>query len=473
MLTLNLIVLADARHARLAIVAGSLALISAYILVHRSASLAVAVAGLPLLAWTLLRPSRGLALGLILILTVPAWWSLGGRHVYQYAALFAAWSVLSARRPRLTLIDVALLGYTAIFVLGWVLQSDQPDTWRIVLDQLLMLGVYLGARAVPHHRFPALMKLTLFAGTLGALTVIYEFSRGYSVFIDPTRYRWNASTAGIFRPGGIFGNPPGAATVLMYVVFFGLAGLRSLRGTARALGVICIGISTVALVLTFTRAPLIGAGVGLLVFLWLVRSPLLRSRRVAVAGIVLITATVIVLPSLQSDSVFQEGIVRGGNLSARESYWQLALPIAVANPHNLIVGIGTGVLEAPQISADAPLPYLVAATPQVFENSLHNQYVTTLVEQGLVGLAALMFLLAAIFVPTARAARATGDVYYAALAATVVSMSVVLALDTELLHAPSLIMFLVAAGFAAEAAPRANPGGVDDSGFGDQCVRVA
>jgi O-antigen ligase len=147
--------------------------------------------------------------------------------------------------------------------------------------------------------------------------------------------------------------------------------------------------------------------------------------------------------------VFQEGIVRGGNLSARESYWRLALPIAAANPHNLIVGIGTGVLEAPQSSAEAPLPSLVATTPQVFENSLHNQYVTTLVEQGVVGLAALISLLTVIFVPTARAARATGDVYYAALAATVVGMSVVLAMDTELLHAPSLIMFLVAAGFAA------------------------
>jgi hypothetical protein len=466
-------VLADARHARFAILACSLAFLSAYILVHRGASLALAVAAVLLLAWILLRPSRGLALGLILTLTIPAWWNLGGRHAYQYAAVFAAASVFSGRRPCLTLIDLGLLVYLGVFVLGWVLQYDQPETWRIVLDQLIPVTFYLGARAVPQHRLPALMVLTLFAGTVGALSVVYEFWRGSAVFIDPTRYLWNASPQGLFRPGGIFGNPPGAATVLMYVLFFGLAGVRSLRGNARAFASICLGICALALVLTFTRAPIIGAGVGLLVFLWLVRSPLLRSSRVTVAGIALITAIVLVLPSLQSNTVFQEGVVRGGNLSARESYWQLALPIAFASSHNFVLGVGTGVLEAPRLSAEAPLPYLVAATPQVFENSLHNQYITTLVEQGIVGLAALIFLLAVTLVRTARAARATGDACYAALAATVVGMSVVLAIDTELLHAASLIMFLVAAGLPAGAGRQDEMACMHDSRVAAQRVRAA
>ncbi len=464
--------LADARHARFALVGGCLALISAYILVHRSVSVSLGIAALPLLVWMLLRPSRGLALGLILALTVPSWWNFGGRHAYQYAAVLAAVSVFSARRLRFTLVDFAVLVYTALFVLGWLLQYDQPETWHLVLDELTPLGFYLGARAVPHRRFPAFMTLVLFAGTVGALTVIYEFSRGYSIFIDPTKYLWSTSHGGLFRPGGIFGGAPGAATVLMYVFFFGLAGLRSLRGKTRACGSVCIGICTVALVLTFTRAPLIGTGVGLLVFLWLIRSPLLRSTRVTVAGIALIAAVVLVVPSLQSNGLFQKGVARGGTLSARESYWKLALPIAFANPHNFIVGVGTGVLETPALSPGAPLPYLVAATPQVFEDSLHNQYVTTLVEQGVVGLAALVFLLVAIFVPTARAARATRDPYYAALAATVLGIAMVLAIDTELLHTPSLIMFLVAAGFAAKAGRHEERVGVDHSGFAAQRARV-
>lgn len=450
--------LADAPQARFALVGGGLALISAYILVHRSVSLAVALAALPLLVWTLLRPSRGLGVGLILTLAVPYWWSFGGRHAYQYAAVLAAVSVLSARRLRLTLIDVALLTYTMVFLLGWLLQYDHPQTVHIALGQVIPLGFYLGARAVPHRRFAAFMTLTLFAGTVGALTVIYEFWRGHPIFIDSTRYLWNTLPGGLFRPGGIFGSPPGAATILMYVLFFGLAGLRSLRGKARALGAISMGVCMVALVLTFTRAPLIGTAVGLLVFLWLVRSPLLRPTRVAVAGVAVIASVLLVLPSLHSNSVFQEGLARGGTLSARESYWRLALPIAFASPHNFIVGVGTGVLETPALAPDSPLPYLVAATPQVFENSLHNQYVTTLTEQGAIGLAALVFLLVAIFVPTARAARASGDALYAALAATVVGMAIVLLIDTELLHTPSLIMFLVSAGFAATAGVHENTG---------------
>ena len=240
-LTPNLIVLADARHARLALVGGGLALISAYILVHRSASLALALAALPLLVWTLLRPSRGLGIGLVLTLAVPYWWSFGGRHAYQYAAVLAAVSVLSARRLRLTLIDVALLTYTVVYLLGWILQYDHPETVHIALGEVIPLGFYLGARAIPHRRFTAFMTLTLFAGTVGALTVIYEFARGHPIFTDPTKYLWNTLPGGLFRPGGIFGSPPGAATILMYVLFFGLAGLRSLRGKARALGAICMG----------------------------------------------------------------------------------------------------------------------------------------------------------------------------------------------------------------------------------------
>ena len=464
--------LVDARHAGFAVMGGCLALVAAYILVHRSASLAIALAGLPLLVLMLLRPSRGLALGLVLTLAVPYWWDLGGRHAYQYAIVLAAASVFSARRLRLTLTDVALIVYMAVYLLGWQLQYDQPETWHVALGQVLPLGFYLGARAVPRSRLAPLMTLTLFAGTVGALTVIYEFWQGHAVFIDPTKYLWNQASGDLFRPGGIFGSPPGAATVLMYVFFFGLAGLRSLRGRAKAFGVICMGICTVALVLTFTRAPLIGAGAGLLVFLWLVRSPLLRSARVAVAAIALILAMVLVLPSLQGNSVFEAGVARGGTLTQREGYWKLALPIAFASPHNFIVGIGTGVLETPALSANAPVPYLVAATPQVFENSLHNQYVTTLVEEGVIGLASLVFLLVAIFAPAARAARATADAHFAAIAATVVGMAIVLAIDTELLHTPSLIMFFVSAGFAATAVGRPERAGAHDSGLIAQRARV-
>lgn len=411
--------------------------------------MAEALVLLPALAWILIDPVRGFALALIVILALPSWRTLGGRHAYQVGAVLAALAILGGSRLRRTTTDYALFAYLALMVLGWLLQYDQPQTWHIVFTELTPVAFYLGARAVPPSRYRSIMPVILFAGTYGALTVIYEFARGHALYIDPTKYLWNGAPGAIFRPGGIFGSPPGAATVLCGVLFFGLASVRGRHGKMKSLSVICLAICGVALVLTFTRAPLIGAVVGLVLFLWLLRSPLVRPRRVAAFILVAAAALALLLPALEQSSAFKEGILRGGTLSARESYWKLALPIGFASTHNVLVGIGTGVLETPAISPLTPIPSLLAKTPQTFDDSLHNQYVTTFVEQGIVGLAALLFLLAAAFIPAARAARATGEAVYAASAATVAAMAIVFATDTEMLHTPSLVILMVAAGFAA------------------------
>jgi O-Antigen ligase len=429
---------------------GGLAVTAGYVLVHRSFAIALALVLLPLAAWLLTRPAGGLAMGLVLILTLPNWWTLGGRHVYQIAAVLAASTALSARRPRFRPADYALLVYTVILVLGWLLQYDQPETWHIVLAQLTPIGFYLGARGLPSSRLVPFMTLALFAGTIGALTVIVEAILGHSVFIDPTAYLWTTrSSDEIFRPGGIFGNPPGAATVLTYVFFFGLASLTALRQRLKTLGLICVGVCSLALILTFTRGPLIGLGAGLVLFLWLVRSPLVCSARGALVVVVLAASLLVALPTLESNTTFREGVLRGGTLAARESYWTLALPIVFANPHNLTVGIGTGVLETPAIEPRAPLPFLVAAAPQDFEVSLHNQYVEALVEQGIIGLTALVVLLLAGLVPAVRGARATGDATYAALAASILATAIGFAVGTNAFHTPSLVMLFVAIGLAA------------------------
>jgi O-antigen ligase len=295
------------------------------------------------------------------------------------------------------------------------------------------------------------MTLTLFAGTFGALTVIYDFARGQPTFSDPTKYLWNASGATLFRPGGIYSGPPGAATVLCFVLFFGLASLPRLQGRVRKLALVCMGICALAVILTFTRAPLIGACLAIPLYLWLLRSPLLRPGRVALFAVALAATVLLVLPTLETNSTFREGILRNGTLQARQGYWKLALPIAYANTHNLVLGIGTGSLETPAISDLAPLSFLVATTPQVKNDSLHNQYITTLVEQGIVGLTALVCLLLAVCIPAARAARRTGNAAYAAVAASVVVLAVVFTEDTQLLHTPTVVMFMVIAGFAARA----------------------
>jgi O-antigen ligase len=164
---------------------------------------------------------------------------------------------------------------------------------------------------------------------------------------------------------------------------------------------------------------------------------------------------VIALPRLESSSVFQQGIVRPGNLTAREGYWSLALPIVLSNPHTLAFGVGTAALETPAISSTAPVASQLAGAPQVFTNSLHSQYVTTLVEQGVVGLLALCVFLVIPAVAAGRSARATGDPTYAALTASIAALAVVMVADTALLHGPTFAMAMLTAGLAANVRPRA------------------
>jgi O-antigen ligase len=401
------------------------------------------------LAWILARPSRGLVVGVAVIFCVPSWWSFGGRHAYQVAAVIAAISVLGARRLRPTVADCALLVYLAIVVFGWLLQYDQPETWHLVLALITPLGFYLGARGIPRARLTHLMVVAVFAGTVGAVTVIYELVRGHAVFVDPTLYKWNAGEGGIFRPGGVFGSPPGAATMLCYVLFFGFAVLPSLSGRKRSAVVSCLGLCTFALIVTFTRTALIAAAVGTLLFLWLVRSPLLRVTRLLVAGLAVAIALFVALPALERNTTFYEGIARPGTFTAREDYWRLALPIATANAHNFIFGVGTGVLETQAMVDRAPLPLQVAVTPQSYQDSLHNQYLTTLVEQGVIGVTTLVLVLLAGFVPAARAGRATGNRACAALACCILATAIVFAQDSDLDHPPTVVMLFTAVGLAA------------------------
>jgi O-antigen ligase len=194
---------------------------------------------------------------------------------------------------------------------------------------------------------------------------------------------------------------------------------------------------------------MIGIGVAFVVFLWLTRSRLLRPMRVLWFAVVLGVVLLVVLPRLEATSTFQQGIVRPGNLTARESYWSIALPILTASPHNFIFGIGTATLETPGLSVGALTPAAVALRPQTFSNSLHSEYVTILVEQGLVGLAAAAFFLLSAFLPVARIARQAADPQCAALAAALVAVAIVMAVDTVFLDPASFSLIMLATGLAA------------------------
>lgn len=432
--------------------AAAVAVVLAFVLVRQSAAVAFAVVLLPFGAWLITRKTAGLVIGLVLLLALPYWQSLGSTQasVLRVASVAAAATVLFAKtRPRWSATDMALLVFVAASLLGWLLQYDEPHSGRVLSIELTPIGFYLGARVIPSGQLRRVMMIILGAGTIGALTVLYEYAQGSPIFVDPTTYLWNQTGVYIFRPGGIFGSPPSAATVLSFVILFGLGAMRGQTGRIRLFGTSCLIICGLALVATFTRGNMIGVTVGVLVFLWLVRSPFFRPTRliwfVGLAAVVLLVA----IPRLEGNSTFQAGVLRPGTFAARESYWSWALPIATASPHNLLVGVGTTALETPVISSAAPVSSVVAKVPQAYNGTLHSQYVTTLVEQGLVGVAALIALLLTGFTTAARNAYVRRDPIFAAVAASVVAFAICMSVGTDLLNGPSFAMFMVALGFAA------------------------
>lgn len=430
----------------------AVAVFVAYLLTHRGPTLAFAILILPALGWLVFERAAGTMVGVALILTVPYWETLGIAHtnMLRVASVIAAAGILARRhRTQMNIVDATVAAFFAAVALGWLLQYDHPRVGLLVVGQLTPLGFYFGARALPIARRPTLMRAALAAGSVGALTVLYELVHGSPVFIDPASYYWNASAQTIFRPGGIFGGPPGAATVLAFVIFFGLGVLPGLRGRGRKLAISGVCVCSIALISTFTRANLIGVAIGLIVYLWAIRSPLLRPAPVTFFVLVAAVGAAILLPLLGQSSVFQQGIVRPGTFAQRESYWTAALPISTSSVHNLVFGLGTGTLEVPSVARGDPIPAAEAATPQVYRISLHNEYVSTLFEQGLIGLSALILLLVAVLFTLVRHARATRDPISAGVAASVVALAVDMAANTALLHGPTMSMLMLAAGLAA------------------------
>lgn len=426
----------------------------ASVLASRSPTAALTLALAPPTLWLATRSYGGIAFGLVIVLTVPYWLSIGAAQAtaLRLASLIAASTILFARGLRPCFTDYALAMLVVIIVLGWLLQYDEPHVGHVVSTELTPLGFYFGARGISRQRSRLIMLVSLFAGTLGAGTVLYEFWRGHAIFIDPASYVWNASDSTVFRPGGIFGSPPGASTVLCIVILLGFAAARGLRGRSKAIAVACLITCSLALVSTLTRGGIIAAGAGLLVVLWLTRSRLVRPLRVMWFAAAVAALVVLLLPRIATTPTFQEAVVRSGNLGARESYWQTALPLATGSVHNFLFGVGTGIAEAPSISSQAPIPAAVAVAPTLTQNSLHNEYVSTLFEQGAVGVLALIVFLVSVFVPTARRARAAGDATCAAVAGCVVAIGLVMTVNTALLHGPSFAMIMVVAGLGVSAA---------------------
>lgn len=293
----------------------------------------------------------------------------------------------------------------------WLL-AQWREAGRIELGPLGRAAVaFAGAAAIggivaPAY-WPALVEWTRVASVCVMLLVVERAARkrlyrrqvvaaaAAAAAVPLVVAAWQAwSGAGLFDAGG-FGrvrgtfthsNPLAAFLALLVVMAFAYAvHLRAPRGRAWAWAV--LGVCSLGLFATYTRAAWLAALVGILVV-----AGSLGRRALAVAAAVLV-AVVLTVPgvSLRFSDLAEDSTARGepGNsLTWRTEYWGDALDLAATSP---ITGIGLKQVAAQTLEGKQP----------------HNDFLRAYVELGLLGLAAYLWLTWQILATGVRSMRAT------------------------------------------------------------------
>jgi O-antigen ligase len=287
------------------------------------------------------------------------------------------------------------------------------------------------------------------------LPLFYEFFVLHRpLFGNASTYQWSREAGSLFRPGGTFGSPPAAVTALSMTTLCGLVLLVRSSGGRRLVVWLGLAISVGGIIITFTRAGLIGFALGVMVFVALWR-PVALGRLTFGLVAVSVVFLLAVLPHLAGKDWYQEGVTRHGNLADREFRWRSAWPVITNSTTHLVVGHGfnsllvgrpTGLTGQP----DADL----AAVPILIRDSPHSQYIRTLLEQGLVGLGLLVaWLLGSVgrAVGAVRKAtlRAEDRALLAGCAAGIVSFMVVSSAGDGLRDPSSLAIVALLTGLVA------------------------
>jgi len=362
-------------------------LVLVYLVAHGRTKYAVIGVGLAVLV-ALLPRSRGagflLAVGVLLV--IPYWYA----HVWLVAPIVVIIGLTAGRaRTRFHPLDLVFAAVVLIFTASWLVHPELRIPLKHFEEGILPLGFYLWARlSLDQRTLPRLLLVMLVAGAAAAGTVLYETARGSSVFVDPLRYQWAGTLTNVFRAGGVFGGSPTAATVLAMVLLATIPVHRQHPKTARVLSALILA----GVVVTLDRAGYLGLIVGALLFAILL--PYRRWLPVAGLAVILLVAALVVtnLPSTTSSIAHSKlvtaGLVRSNTISYRESLLADAVHLIDDSTSHLLFGRGFDAFEA--LSGRHDLHMAAATDLWIRQNGPNDDYVRALLEQGLVGLLAVV-----------------------------------------------------------------------------------
>ena len=270
------------------------------------------------------------------------------------------------------------------------------SNWRrfgSAVQATVLLFAWLVARtcAGRPERVRTIVRAVTLAGLVGAGYGILQYA-GWDPLLPAAAYHVGEGIWTIVRPPGTLGYASYFATWLLFVVFFGLAhyGMEESPLWQR-LTLIAMGLAIIAMLLTGTRAAVLGFIAGGAVFvlrkgLRLTRGQLRAACLAAALAVVGAVALYYSPPARQLRSRarwFAEDPWGG----ARPELWRDSLAMS---SHRLLAGYGSEVFmaEFPHFESAA----LAQAYPDFAHESAHNIFLDALVSQGIPGFAVLVAL---------------------------------------------------------------------------------
>jgi O-antigen ligase len=334
------------------------------------------------------------------------------------AALLAAGAVRGASKSfsALILLNLASLAVSTALSTRPGL-SLMGTNWREfgLVPQAAALLFAWSVAGCPGNARVVLRGVAISSAAAGTYGIAQYF--GWDPFLPAAAYHIGEGIWTIVRPPGTLGYVSYFATWLAVGAFLSLAletmeTASAWQWSARAAAAICAA----AMVLTGTRAAMLGLAAGALAWLYLRGFRLTRRMMAGVAAVILLAAAFYFSPpgwNLRSRTRwFTEDRLGGG----RPELWRDTLRMA---SRRLAAGYGPETFTAGFARFESP--ELAAAYPDFEYESPHNMFLDALTAQGIPGFAALVALCAAGLIAAFRARNAESPYLAAALMAGLVS----------------------------------------------------
>jgi len=209
---------------------------------------------------------------------------------------------------------------------------------------------------------------------------------GWDPWIDAGAYHIGPAPFTIVRPPGTMGHASYFATYLLAVIFVGAALIMKEEFLSwRVVGAVAGVLGTAAVILTGTRAAMLGLAAGSIFLAWWVR-PRIRARELALGAVAAAAlAGFYFSPAGQLLRSRTRWVLEDPTGGGRLLLWRDSLRMA-ATRWPIGLGPETFSLRFPQYQSAE----LARAHPDSYQESPHNIFIHALASEGLAGLAILM-----------------------------------------------------------------------------------